>query len=1350
MALVLKDRVKVLATTTGTGAFTLGSAVTGYQDFSVIGNGNTTYYTISAQATPDWEVGIGTYTASGTTLSRDTILSSSNGGAAVDFPAGTKDVFVTYPAERAVYEDAAGDYPVQNTFGTLNAANAVLTAGTVSTTPLADTDIANKLYVDNLVASGIHFHAPVRVESPTALTVTYNNGASGVGATLTNAGTQVALVIDGVTVSVNDRVLIYTQTNATQNGVYVVTSVGSGSTNWVLTRSDDTDSFGLTSPNTLGEGSTFFVQQGTTGAGETYTCNTTGTITFGTTNITFAQISSAQIYSAGTGLTLSGTQFSLSNTGTAGTYGSASNVPVFTTNAQGQVTSATNTAIAIAAGAVSGLAASATTDTTNASNITSGTLGTSRLSGSYTGVTGVGTLTAGTWNGSTIGATYGGTGLSSFAAGDIIYADSSTTLARLADTAVGNALISGGAAADPSWGKIGLATHVDGILPVANGGTGNATNQAASVANSATFNNGGAGAASGSTFNGSSPLTISYNTLGAYPTTNPAGYTSNTGTVTSVGGTGTVNGLTLTGTVTTSGNLTLGGTLSGIANAALTNSSVTVNGTSIALGASGTITANNPNALTINNGGAGAASGTTYNGSSAITISYNTVGAPSTTGTGASGNWNINAATVTNGVYTIGDQTIAGNKTFSGVVNGTFESSNARFKFKAADADGGSYALIGLDWGGAVGTYKDFEVYDYVNGRALFRSFGATRNFEVYGSVTGTSFSGAGTGLTGTAASLSIGGSAATATTAAKTSATTVPASTAFSKWLFATTGTGGVTNWNDVTNTIPGVGTTLLLGSASNGPGGATYYHPFNIEFAGNSGTGNVTQMAIAYSSPANELYMRGRYDGTWNSWTRFLNSANFSTYAVKSQTQGNWSGTGVIDNVVGLLAWKNYGNGHVIFDASNSTTPNGTACSNTDSTSAWTGTYPTLMGWNGSTTYGVRVDRARLADTVVNQSEFITKIGASYYQVNTWLQLNGPYGLYCPTINGAHFQPNTINSFGEWATQGSKGGYSGIYLTHSGVNGMMYDSAGNGGVYREANGRWFWYYVVGSDCMGIGTSATDSSYSLYLTKGVRANSTNYTTGATYSSIYYDYNDATYYVDPAVTSVMNSIITRGTLTCTAAGIISGQQGGVQRGYLWNDSSGFGFLNSGGSWALRVNQGTNTIHVESVLSIPSTVGSGTFPMSISSVDRGIVFGSSSGSAISCYFTVSNGATVSGNITASGGSTSYNTSSDYRMKENDLAIDIDAALVKIMSLRPVTFDWKQEFGGRKGIGFIAHELDVVAPECVNGEKDAVKEDGTINPQSVDTSWLIPSICAAMQKQQNVIEQLMAEVATLKGN
>ena len=110
MAFVIADRVKETTTTTGTGTVTLLGAATGFQSFSVIGNTNTTYYTISAQSGTEWEVGIGTYATSGTTLARTTILSNSSGTqpSALNFSAGTKDVFVTYPSSRAIYGDVTG------------------------------------------------------------------------------------------------------------------------------------------------------------------------------------------------------------------------------------------------------------------------------------------------------------------------------------------------------------------------------------------------------------------------------------------------------------------------------------------------------------------------------------------------------------------------------------------------------------------------------------------------------------------------------------------------------------------------------------------------------------------------------------------------------------------------------------------------------------------------------------------------------------------------------------------------------------------------------------------------------------------------------------------------------------------------------------------------------------------------------------------------------------------------------------------------------------------------------------------------------------------------------------------
>ena len=544
MALVLADRVKDTTTTTGTGSVTLsGSPPAGFQSFgAAIGNGNTTYYTISGGS--EWEVGIGTYNSTGVVLNRDTVLSSSNGGSLVNFSAGTKDVFVTYPAERSVNEDAtgnvniditgnattatratnlaagaAGSVPYQtaaNTTAFVATASGVLVGGTTpsfSTTPtltgtnftgipnaaltnsavtvgttaiaLGATSLtlagltsvtltqdptlalqaATKQYVDTVASTGIHFHEPVRVEAPLNLNATYSNGTAGVGATLTNAGTQAALVLDGVTVSVADRVLVYEQTDATENGIYVVTNVGSGSTNWVLTRSSDADTFVSASPDGLSEGSTVFVQQGTTGAGETYTCNTPGTITFGTTNITFAQISSAQIYSAGTGLTLTGTQFSLTS-------------PVATSLGGTGLT---------------------TFGAANRAIFSSGTT----------------TLTAGT-----LPHEAGGTGFTSYTDGQLLIGKSSD-------------------------GSLAKATLTAGTAISVSNGSGSIT-----VTNTAPDQT--------VTLTGGGTTTIT----GAYPNFNITSADQFVGTVTSVSGTGTVSGITLTGTVTSTGSLTLGGTLS--------------------------------------------------------------------------------------------------------------------------------------------------------------------------------------------------------------------------------------------------------------------------------------------------------------------------------------------------------------------------------------------------------------------------------------------------------------------------------------------------------------------------------------------------------------------------------------------------------------------------------------------------------------------------------------------------------------------------------------------------------------------------------------------------------------------
>jgi hypothetical protein len=179
-----------------------------------------------------------------------------------------------------------------------------LTAGTpyfVFSTPTVDT------FTLSLSFNGVQI---TTLTNGTGLTLT-SRANSGVGATLTNAGTQAALIIDGITMAVNDRILVRLQTNASQNGVYVVSNIGSGSTNWVLTRATDSNKYAPKDPNRLGEGDYYYTTSGTLNAGDSHILNSSGTIVFGTTLLSFAQFSGAVTYSGGTNIDVTGQIISL-------------------------------------------------------------------------------------------------------------------------------------------------------------------------------------------------------------------------------------------------------------------------------------------------------------------------------------------------------------------------------------------------------------------------------------------------------------------------------------------------------------------------------------------------------------------------------------------------------------------------------------------------------------------------------------------------------------------------------------------------------------------------------------------------------------------------------------------------------------------------------------------------------------------------------------------------------------------------------------------------------------------------------------------------------------------------------
>jgi hypothetical protein len=287
--------------------------------------------------------------------------------------------------------------------------------------PNLSTDAASKAYVDTMVSSGIAYHQPVLAATTTTLaiatggTTAYNspNGASnGIGAYISTTGTY--LNIDGANVqTVGTRILVKDEANATWNGVYTYANTTA------IIRATDADEYGPDSTEQLSINDFFFTTGGVVNEGTGFIVSApAGTITFGTSNITFAIFTTSQVYDAGTGLTLTGTTFSISNTAvTAGSYGNGDSVATFTVNSQGQLTASSNTAITANAANLTGttlnssvvtssltsvgtLISLAVTGNTTSGNVyaNSGTIGANLLTGTLTtnaqpNVTSVGTLT---------------------------------------------------------------------------------------------------------------------------------------------------------------------------------------------------------------------------------------------------------------------------------------------------------------------------------------------------------------------------------------------------------------------------------------------------------------------------------------------------------------------------------------------------------------------------------------------------------------------------------------------------------------------------------------------------------------------------------------------------------------------------------------------------------------------------------------------------------------------------------------------------------------------------------------------------------------------------------------------
>jgi len=421
-------------------------------------------------------------------------------------------------------------------YGPANATFTSITTvtGTISTTPSADTDIANKGYVDS-VAQGLD------VKASCVYSTTANITLSGLG---TQGGGDWTLSL-----TAGDRILVKNQSSSQFNGIYVASS-----TTWA--RSSDMNTWAEV-PSAF-----TFIESGTTLADTGWVCTANQGGTIDVTAIPWSQFSGAGSYLAGTGLTLTGNTFSITNTGvTAAAYGSASQVGTFTVNAQGQLTLAGSTNIAIAA-----------------TQITSGTIDTARISGSYTGITGVGTLTnlsvTNTITGSISGNAATATSVTNLAngtVGAIPYQTGSSTTTFLSAATNGQVLTL--AAGVPSWATptTGTVTSVaqtftGGIIsvggsPITTSGTfaltvagtsggipyftsASAWASSAALAANALMVGGGAGLAPSTITTGTGVVTalgVNTGSSGAFVVNGGALGTPSSGTVTNLTGTASIN-----------------------------------------------------------------------------------------------------------------------------------------------------------------------------------------------------------------------------------------------------------------------------------------------------------------------------------------------------------------------------------------------------------------------------------------------------------------------------------------------------------------------------------------------------------------------------------------------------------------------------------------------------------------------------------------------------------------------------------------------------------------------------------------------------------------------------------------
>jgi hypothetical protein len=530
MALVLKDRVKESTTTTGTGTLTLLGPATGYQAFSAIGDGNTCYYAISSLGGSQWEVGLGTYTASGTTLSRDTILSSSAAGAAVDFSAGVKDAYVVYPAEKAVFEQATGETILNNGPITVIGTNVTsftsfggslgefyaneteyaqlyvqnLNSGANASTDFAayNDDTSGNTFIDVGIASSNYTSVNYPIFTPNAGYL-YTEGAGdllvGAGGTSTNViifaggvdtnntvvtfGNDLSATFEGAIVA--NSTLDVTGVAAFDTYAYSGANVASAANNTVLVTRAYVD--GAVSTGFIVHDSGVYAtavalpnsptyNNGTGGVGATLTAGSNVALTIDGVTLTSPTDNGIRVLVKNEVSSQHNGIYVVTEAGSGSAPWQLTRATDFDTASAGNIS--TNAYIFITSGSTN------IGSSWIFSQLGTVVVGTTPLHfelfaqpAAYVGGTNINVSGQTISLTGTVAATNGGTGQNTTAVGDLLYGTASNTWSKLALGAANKSLVVNGSGTQVEWNAVPLSSAgaVSGVLPEANGGTNNSS-----------------------------------------------------------------------------------------------------------------------------------------------------------------------------------------------------------------------------------------------------------------------------------------------------------------------------------------------------------------------------------------------------------------------------------------------------------------------------------------------------------------------------------------------------------------------------------------------------------------------------------------------------------------------------------------------------------------------------------------------------------------------------------------------------------------------------------------------------------------------------------------------------------